>query len=329
MGSPSIDSAEQRQALVATTSTVPVNERIAYWKQVVSDCLLDVDFEQVGSGTFHAKMTGAVLGMLSLTRIDASPHVAQRVCERAVHDGEAILFNFVIEGSVLAEQDGRTLRINPRDGAFFESRTAYRLWSVEPFSIACIRVPRACLERHISGLHRLSSINLCGRSQLGPLLYGYVAQLLDTAPTLDAAHGVKVSQHFIDLLVSVIADVSEADPLPLSEYRSLALIRVKDIVESNLDDAGLSAATISAKLKLTPRYINQLLAAENTSLVRYIWHRRLDRTHSSCATQLSAGARSPRSRSRTGSTILVISAKRFVSASTCHRASIGRRVIAA
>jgi len=59
-------------------------------------------------------------------------------------------------------------------------------------------------------------------------------------------------------------------------------MRIKETVERNVHDADLTPATIAAELKLSARYINQLLEAEGTSLSRYIWSRRLDR----CAEQL-------------------------------------------
>ena len=65
--------------------------------------------------------------------------------------------------------------------------------------------------------------------------------------------------------------------MPLSEYRATALVRVKDYLERNLDECELDAAMVSTALNLSPRYINKLFEAENTSLARYIWRRRLER----------------------------------------------------
>jgi AraC-like DNA-binding protein len=51
-------------------------------------------------------------------------------------------------------------------------------------------------------------------------------------------------------------------------------------MDRHLTNAELDCAAVAAALKLFPRYINQLLEAEGTSLSRYIWRQRLDRAAS-------------------------------------------------
>ena len=110
------------------------------------------------------------------------------------------------------------------------------------------------------------------------MVFGYLSHLVDRAPHLTSpAAGLKISQNFKDLLLAMLAELAESFPPSLTEYRSLALMRVKQVVEQNVHDSDLTPAAIAAELKLSPRYINQLLEAEGTSLSRYIWARRLDR----------------------------------------------------
>lgn len=56
---------------------------------------------------------------------------------------------------------------------------------------------------------------------------------------LDGAMSDKISQNFIELLSAMLVEIAQATPLPLSEYRSLALTRVKDLVERNLGNCEL------------------------------------------------------------------------------------------
>lgn len=75
----------------------------------------------------------------------------------------------------------------------------------------------------------------------------------------------------------MVAEFAACSQPALTKYRRLALMRVKDTVERNIGNSDLTPATIAAELERYPRYINQLLEAEGTSLSRYIWGRRLDR----------------------------------------------------
>jgi len=251
---------------------------------VVSRNLVDLDYRLVGDGQFDASFHSTPINGLDLCRIKASPHVAQRSAEgisRADHS--MLVFNFVASGSLIAEQDGRLAYLKVGDGALCDATRPYKLQSNEAFELASVRLPREqCLGR-IPHLHRLSACNFSERGELAPMVFGYLSHLVERAPNLTSpAAGLKISQNFKDLLLAMLAELAESLPPTLTEYRSLALMRVKETVERNVHDPDLTPATIATELKLSARYINQLLEAEGTSLSRYIWSRRLDR----CAEQL-------------------------------------------
>lgn len=266
------------QPCFATTAGIPSREKFDFWHDVVCRNLVDLDYTLVGKAPFEATFTGNRIAHLNLSRIDASAHVAERnPTGIARTDSESLVFNFVLSGWLMSEQDGRATRLDVGEGAFCDARRPYRLHSDAPYTIACLQVPRHVIESRISGVHRLSALNLCQRSELGPLVFAYLARLIERAPMLNGATGAKVGQNFTDLVVSMLAELVEANPLPLTEYRSLALLRVKDVVERHLSDPRLGPDMVAAELKLSPRYINQLLEAEDTSLARYIWQRRIER----------------------------------------------------
>jgi AraC family transcriptional activator of tynA and feaB len=263
----------------ATTAGIPSREKFDYWHDVVCRNLVDLEYGLIGRNTFEATFSGVRLAHLNLSRIDASAHTASRSSVGiARNESESLVFNFVLSGWLTSEQDGRATRLGVGEGAFSDARRPYRLHSDQPFTIACLQVPRHVVDSRIGDVHRLSAINLCQRSELGPLVFAYLSRLMERAPMLNGATGIKVSQNFTDLLISMLGELAEANPLPLSEYRNLALMRVKDVVERNLADHRLGPDMVAAELKLSPRYINSLLEAEDTSLSRYIWQRRLERS---------------------------------------------------
>ena len=268
-----------QQPCFATTAGVATHEKFDYWHDVVCRNLVDLDYKLVGKGPFDASFSGARLDKLNLNRIEASPHQAARSSAGiARSDSESLVFNFVLAGSLISEQDGRQTALKVGDGAFCDARRPYRLQSPEPFKIACLQVPRPIIASRISGLQRLSATNLCERGELGPLVFAYLARLVERAPKIDGPTGAKVCQNFTELVIAMLAEFVQSSPLPLSEYRSLSLMRVKDVVERNLANPKLGPDLVAAELKQSPRYINYLLEAEDTSLSRYIWQRRVERS---------------------------------------------------
>lgn len=268
-----------RAPCFATTAGIPTREKFNFWRDVVCRNLVDLDYTLLGKAPFDATFTGSRVAHLNLSRIDASQHIASRSSTSiARSDSESLVFNFVLSGSLMSEQDGRTARLDVGDGAFCDAQRPYRLHSDAPYAIASVQLPRHVISSRISGVHRLSALNLCQKSELGSLVFAYLARLIERAPMLDGATGTRVGQNFTDLLISMLADIIKASPLPLTEYRSLALLRVKDVVERHLADSRLGPDMVAAELKASSRYINQLLEAENTSLTRYIWQRRVERS---------------------------------------------------
>ena len=271
------------QPFFATTANIPIRERFAYWHDVVCRNLVDLEYELVGDRHFDAAFHATPIGDIQLCRIQASPHVAERNSTGISRSASGTLvFNFVLSGSLIAEQDGRVAQLKIGDAALCDADRPYKLHQKEAFEIACIRIPRQVFASRIGHLQRLSAYNFSERSELAPMVFAYLSRLVERAPNLGDNAGVKVSQNLSELLVAMVAEFAESNQPTLSEYRGLALIRVKSVIERSLGNPNTTPATVAAELKLSQRYINQLLEDEGTSLSRYMWSRRLER----CAEQL-------------------------------------------
>ena len=187
-----------------------------------------------------------------------------------------MVFNFVLSGRMIAEQDGRTATIGVGEGVVCDARRAYSLHFDHPFEIACVRLPHQALSHEVAGLQRITATNFNSTTQLCPLVFSYLSELLRRTDSISDGSSRRISNSFIELVAAMLAEATQASPAPISDYRNLALIRIKDFVERNLGDFDLDPTAVAAALKFSPRYINQLLETEGTSLSRYIWRRRLE-----------------------------------------------------
>jgi AraC family transcriptional regulator, positive regulator of tynA and feaB len=277
------DATMDLRSVFATTADIPLREKFAYWHDVVCRNLVDLEYQRVGGKHFDAAFHRTPISDIDLCRIQASPHCAERSSTGISRATNATLvFNFVLSGSLIAEQDGHLARLKVGDGTMCDADRPYKLHSNEAFEIACIRIPRQTIASRIGRLQSVSAQNFSERSELAPMVFAYLSRLVERAPKLDSNAGPRVSQNFVELLLALVSEFAETGQPSLTEYRSLALMRVKTTVERSLGQFGVTPATIADELKLSRRYINQLLEAEGTSLSRYIWERRLER----CASQL-------------------------------------------
>lgn len=209
------------------------------------------------------------------------PEWAEASIAGAGHD--TLLFQFVLPGAQVGElgaldDTGRPLPMAARSAG-----------------LLVVAVPRALIAGSVSGIDRLAGMDLGKASSLMPLVRDYAARLLLATPGLDAETAERVGRNLADLIGAMLAEAAGRMPLDLSEYRTAALMRVRRYVELHLSDSELKPARVAQALRLSPRYINQLLQAEGTSLGRLIWRRRLER--------IAADLRDPALAARSISTI--------------------------
>jgi transcriptional regulator GlxA family with amidase domain len=94
---------------------------------------------------------------------------------------------------------------------------------------------------------------------------------LDTVPT---AARERVADNLLDLIVTAL--LSNGDQAALSP--GMTLVRAKLWIETHIGEA-LSADRIAGECRLSVRHLNRLFEREGTSLMRYVWDRRLTRCH--------------------------------------------------
>ena len=263
---------------LASTAGILARERLAYWHDAVARNMLDLDFGLVDETPFEATFSGASVDTLGISVVKASAHTVSRTeASIAKSDSDHILLNFVLAGRLVAEQDGRIATINVGEAVACDARRPYSLRLDGPVELANIRLPRQSLTHAVAGLQRVTAVNLNTSGPLCPLVFCYLNGLMDRAALLSETTSHKISSSFIELIAGLLIDAAQSSPAPLSDYRNLALIRIKDFVDRNLGDVDLDPTMVASALKLSPRYMNQLLEPEGTSLSRYIWRRRLER----------------------------------------------------
>lgn len=285
-------------AYSVTTEGVDHRDRLGFWRDAVCKKVVELDFK-TQADEFNANLHGARLADLVVSRIVATAHDAVHARSSFAPADDRLVFNFVLAGRMLVRQDGKEVLLNAGDGAVCAADRQYLLHFAQPFQVACITVDKDQVVSRAANLRRCTASSLAKASDLSGIVYDYVAGLAQRMATLSPSSSEKISRNFTELLRAMLSDVLQNSPLPLSEYRLTALIRVKDFVERNLSDSSLSADAVGSALKLSSRYINQLLEAEGTSLLRYIWRRRVERA--------AADLRNPALQGSTISTIAMAS----------------------
>lgn len=285
----------QARTFSANTLGVSAREKVNYWREAVFDRVAELDFRPVGTDSFDASVVGSKMADLTISRIEGSAHAAIHSVSGLKPSQDRLVFNFVLTGQMLTEQDGRTVVVKAGDGAVCDAARPYVVQFDKPFEIACIALQRDRFPQRSANLVHLTAKSFLATSELCPIVMSYLLGLMKQAPALTPLNSDLVSRNFIELLSSMVVESTNCAQSLLSGHRGMVLVRVKDFIEQNLNNADLDSARVAWELKLSPRYINQLLEAEGTSLSRYIWRRRLERA--------SADLQNPAYRNQSVSTI--------------------------
>ncbi len=285
-----IDGRTSNQSSVFTTDNQKGSEKLDFWKEVVCDRVAPLDFTVEANGTFEGALRWTKIDDIQLSDIRATPHVALRTLSSIrKSDSDAFVFNLLQTGRCDASQDGRSARMNNGMGWFCSADRPYELNFDQPFHLTSVQIPRHMINRNISGADRLVAYNLSHSSQLYPLVQNYILQLAQQRPQFDKITAEKVALNLAELVSTLIGEHLSNHEAPLSNSKVASLLRIRAFVEANLHDPDLCPTRVAEAMRMSTRYINQLLEAENTSLSRYIWQRRVERVATLLKNPVNAG----------------------------------------
>ena len=106
------------------------------------------------------------------------------------------------------------------------------------------------------------------------LLAGYV-DLLRRSP-LDGDTNA-IAQHIYDLVALMLGTGESASDRPRAGIAEARLALIESDIEAHLADPSLSVRCVARRQRMTPRYVQQLLARRGTSFSDFVRERRLER----------------------------------------------------
>jgi AraC-like DNA-binding protein len=191
-------------------------------------------------------------------------------------------------GAVL--QDGRETIIRPGEFPLYDTTRPYELQFNDDFTQTIFQIPREKLHRRFGGTHSLTAVTFTPDRPVDRLAYQFIASVSEVADRLDQDTALRMSDEAIDLVAMAMSERLGASPLPSSTHRSALLYRLKAHVLAHLPNPDLCLSETAAALGISPRYVNSLLADEQTLFQRYVLAQRLEH----CRRDLSSPAHAQR-----------------------------------
>lgn len=259
------------------TSGFPPARRLAAWQEIVCDAFVGLDCKSERAD-FQGALRQSWLGPISCTRVDSTGQRVFRTRARIARAKEDfVLFSLGTRGRGGVVQDGREAVSGPDELVCYDTTRPYELRFDAPFSQTIFQVPRHLVQQRMGATEPLTAVIVSSQRDLGRLCVDFLRELSGIIDRLDAAAAARLSEQALDLLAMAMAEQVPGEGGDFSSHRAGLLYRLKSHVRAHLGDPGLTLGRTAAALRISPRYVNLLLAAEGTSFGRYLLACRLER----------------------------------------------------
>lgn len=259
-----------------TTDGSPGYRRLALWQDIVCDVFVGLDCKSDLGSAFRGSVTQASLGKAVCSEVCSDrQHVLRTPSRIARSDQDFVLMALGHRGDGGVVQDGRETVIHPGEFALYDTTRPYELKFSDPFTQSIFKVPREMLQRRLGGTETLTAVSFGTHAPLERLAYDFIFRLCQSADRLASDNAATLSEQAVDLLAMALGERLGTTSLPSSTHRSALIYRLKAHIRAHLADPDLSLSAAAAALGISPRYVNDLLADEETSFQRFVLGERL------------------------------------------------------
>ena len=257
---------------VWSTAQVHPRDRLAWWiDQFSATCQVDCEPRR-GAQFFGECSLTDVAGVLQIGTGATSAQVLNRSARHIARGDDRLFLTLTPAGRSLVSQDGREAVLKNGDFALSDRTRPYTFTSDGDFSHTVLMIPRDLLVSRVGSAERFTAVGIDGGNGFGGLLSPMLVRLAAQFATIPADVQPRVAANVLDLIATALLSGSGETHVSAK----MTHVRTKFWIEMHLAES-LSGERIAAACGVSVRHLNRLFAREGTSLMQYVWERRLAR----------------------------------------------------
>ncbi len=274
---------------VLTTTEVAERKRFQFWQDAVCDTFVELDCEAYADRPFFGELATTHCADLHLSNVRADGQIVKRTRTR-IHRAreEVMLISLQVSGVGLVIQDGREARLEPGDFACYDSTRPYTLKFNAGFEQLVLHMPRDAMVRRIGRTEAWTARRVDAASPVGSLVLPFARQIASVVSEVAPATASRLSETCLSLVTAALGERLSEGTETQTSGRTALTFRAKSVIESNLHDHGLNTEKVAALVRISPRYLQDLFHAEQTTVSDWIWKRRLEKSRRDLADPLRA-----------------------------------------
>ncbi|MGR8997881.1 MAG: AraC-like ligand-binding domain-containing protein [Gammaproteobacteria bacterium] len=277
--------------LKLSTNDIPPRERQAWLREVICREYAHVEITSPAQGHVYQDLAIYPWNNLQLSIIRSSAISIERLpTEPHLNSQDAYFAVILVSGKYSLMQNGREVFLQPGDMTLYDATQPHRIHCPNDFTKLIISIPRTLFRGSVAGIDHCTALRIPSTAGAGLIASNFVRSLAGQTGHLNAHEFSALSDHALDLLALAVASVRPVD-YSLSRSRTVAINRIKAFIEQNLTESTIDSTLIANAVGLSSRYINALFEGEGTSLMRYVWKRRLEHCRKDLLDPVHAGQR--------------------------------------
>jgi len=263
----------------------------AHWQDAVAELFVALEATTEDRQAFRMQVQRTMLGEVMCARnASAQQHLSRTPALIARGSEDCVGVLLIESGSTVVIQNDRQTRVEPGHFVLFDTFRSYELENSVGSEQIVFQVPREMILNRIGPVGHYTATPFSSERPVHRMTYDFLRTLAHNAADMAPELTQRLMAQGLDLLALSLLDGQHTKVLSPSSHRSTLLYRVKACIKQHLSDSDLSLDSVGARLGISGRYVNSLLADEQTSFRHYLLASRLER----CAQDLSLSAQAHR-----------------------------------
>lgn len=271
-----------------SSSQLPPPRQLAGFQEVLDRTHFHWGLKSEQDDRFLAKVRRRAYDDFVFTQIIADPMAGFRTMDdvKRTPDHYFCLLYFE-EGNCHLQQSRNECMISRNSVAIWDSTRPAMFANDQQLHQLSILIPRKTAKTIIPGIEDMCGLSIDGDAGLGAILRSHLQQIHQTIETVDAQDRPAVLRATVELVAAAFRP--QPDALAGTAFRRALLNRVQDYIVANLDDPALSAASLAAAFRFSPRYLHRLFEDFGITVGAWIRQRRLAACRSDLSNRAMAG----------------------------------------
>lgn len=253
---------------------LPPNRQLPGFQEVLDRTHFHWGLTSSSHDQYLAKVRRRTISDFVFTQIVCDPVAGFRTVDDIKRGDQDYFCLLYFDEGVCRLAQGRNETVIRSNGiAVWDSTRPAEFENSEPLHQLSILIPHQMGRLLVPGLEDMCGLSVDGNSGLGALLLSHLRQVHRTIDQVDPQDRPAVLRATVELLGAAFRP--GLDHGGGSAFRRALLNRVQDHILARIDDPGLSAASIAAAFRFSPRYLHRLFEEFGVTVGTWIRKRRL------------------------------------------------------